>query len=103
MERISDRKLEIDVGETPAREGMNRPRGRLSRSSEPGEPETAATLPPAGARVKAVGGGREGRARQPAQGSFLTAIKGRRRVLPRGIAVFPPLGRTALHLPRLRN
>lgn len=58
MERISDRKLEIDLGETPVPEGMNRPRGWLSRGSEPGEPETAATLPPAGARVKAVGGGR---------------------------------------------
>lgn len=55
---MSDRKLEIDLGETPVPEGMNRPRGWLSRGSEPGEPGTAATLPPAGARVKAVGGGR---------------------------------------------
>jgi hypothetical protein len=58
MERISGRKLEIHLGETPAPEGMNRPGGWLSRGPEPGEPETAATLSPAGERVKAVGGGR---------------------------------------------
>jgi len=63
MERISDRKLEIDLGETPVPEGMNRPRGWLSRGSEPGEPETSTTLPPAGACVKAVGGGGRKRGR----------------------------------------
>jgi hypothetical protein len=89
MERISDRKLEIDLGETPVPEGMNRPRGWLSRGSEPGERETAATLPPAGARVKAVGGGRAavargGREPQPAQASFLTAAEGQRRVPANG-------------------
>lgn len=58
MERIPDWKLEIELGETPVPEGMNRPREWPSRGSEPGEPETAGTLPPAGWRVKPDGGGR---------------------------------------------
>jgi hypothetical protein len=85
MERISDKKLEIDLGETPAPEGMDRPYERLSRGPEPGEPGMAGTLPPVGPRVKAVGGGRAavargGWERQPARGSFLTASEGERKV-----------------------